>query len=416
MNDPDRLAPLDLVLDSSHDFIGMADATGVVTYLNRAARAMTRLPLEGPLPPLSILDFVPGQLRDMFATIVEPALRESGHWRGREALRSPVDGQQIPIEIDVFSLGRSRDGRLSGLMTVIHEISSPRESQVAAQRNEAALQVARMGHWEFDVAERQFEFNDLYYALHGLTAEQAGGYLMSAETFTARYVHPEDAHLVTQAIQAAAESSDPDFQFQREARILRADGTTRNVMVWFRVEKDPRGRTVRLHGVNQDITERKQVEEALRKSEFFLQKSQSVARVGSYWFWPSTGTWICSPALDEIFGIDATYRKDIDGWMGIVHPDHRAEMLDHLLKHVLAGRNRFDHEYRIVRPSDGRVLWVHGLGELELDATGAPTAMIGTIQDITERRRADDALKESEERFRTTLYSIADGVVTTDVS
>jgi two-component system CheB/CheR fusion protein len=78
-------------------------------------------------------------------------------------------------------------------------------------------------------------------------------------------VHPDDAHLVQETIQDAAVAEDPNYQFQTEARILRADGEARWVTVWFRIEKDVQGRTVRLYGVNQDITERKRAEEALRE-------------------------------------------------------------------------------------------------------------------------------------------------------
>jgi two-component system cell cycle sensor histidine kinase/response regulator CckA len=130
-----------------------------------------------------------------------------------------------------------------------------------------ALRVAHMGHWEFDVKIGLFTFNDQYYSLHGMTASQVGGYRMTAEEFSRRYVHPEDAPLVGAAIRRAVETTDPDFEYQVEARILRADGAVRWVTVWFRIEKDDNGRTSKLFGVNQDITERKQGEEALFASE-----------------------------------------------------------------------------------------------------------------------------------------------------
>ena len=110
-----------------------------------------------------------------------------------------------------------------------------------------------------------------------------------------------------------------------------------------------------------------------------------------------TGQWICSAALNDVFGIGDDYVKDVAGWIALVHPDEKDEMLRYLREHVLAGRNRFEREYRIVRHRDGQARWVHGLGELEFDEAGNPTKMIGTIQDITVRRQAEDALRASLE-------------------
>ena len=123
--------------------------------------------------------------------------------------------------------------------------------------------MARMGHWEFDVAADMFLFNDQYYTMHGVTAQDVGGYQMTAEAFAARFVHPDNAHLVRDAVRTAVDSEDPDGEHLLEARILRVDGEARWVTVWFRWEKDGQGRAVRLYGVNQDITERKRAEQEM---------------------------------------------------------------------------------------------------------------------------------------------------------
>jgi PAS domain S-box-containing protein len=96
--------------------------------------------------------------------------------------------------------------------------------------------------------------------------------------------------------------------------------------------------------------------------------------------------------LDEIFGTDAGFAKDVAGWLRLVHPDQRAEMAAYLSHHVLAEHQAFDREYRIIRHNDGQARWVLGLGELEFDPQGQPTKLIGTIQDITERKQAEEAL------------------------
>jgi PAS domain S-box-containing protein len=146
-----------------------------------------------------------------------------------------------------------------------------------------------------------------------------------------------------------------------------------------------------------DITERKLADGALRESEWLLRESQRVAQLGSYAFDPVAGTWKCSAVLDEIFGIEEGYRKDLNGWLAIVHPADRQGMKDYVDREVLANRLPFNREYRIVRCNDCEVRWVSGKGQLEVDEAGNVIRMIGTIQDITERKLAE---MEREQYFK----------------
>lgn len=137
--------------------------------------------------------------------------------------------------------------------------------------------------------------------------------------------------------------------------------------------------------------QRTRTEEALRESERLLLESQSVAQVGSYVLDIPSGTWESSPVLDSIFGIDQEYERSVEGWLAIVHPDVRQSMADYFAHDVLEGHARFNREYRIVRLDDGAERWVLGLGELQLDEGGRPVKMVGTIQDITHRKQAEEA-------------------------
>ncbi|MFA6015156.1 MAG: EAL domain-containing protein [Gallionellaceae bacterium] len=135
------------------------------------------------------------------------------------------------------------------------------QATAALRKSEAklseALQIARLGHWEYEVANNEFVFNDQYYSLHRTTAAQMGGYRMSAADFAQRLVHPDDAHLVGEQIQSAL--SEHDFNLhQVEVRIKCADGETRWVHVSYKVEENGLARLV---GTMQDITERKLAEQ-----------------------------------------------------------------------------------------------------------------------------------------------------------
>ncbi len=124
-----------------------------------------------------------------------------------------------------------------------------------------ALRIARMGHWEYEVASDEFIFNDQYYSLHETTAVAMGGYRMRSADFARRLVHPDSTSQVGATIQLALKSDDQNALIQVEARILCPSGEMRWVQVRLRIEKNDQGEVARLIGVNQDITEHKHSEQ-----------------------------------------------------------------------------------------------------------------------------------------------------------
>ena len=115
---------------------------------------------------------------------------------------------------------------------------------------------------------------------------------------------------------------------------------------------------------------RKEAEEALKESEFFFRESQRAAAIGSYKTDFIEGKWESSEVLNSIFGIDRSYDRSIQGWLGIVHPDDQAMMNQYLRDEVIAGREPFSKEYRILRKSTGETRWVNGLGEVKFALDG----------------------------------------------
>ncbi|MCR4373456.1 MAG: PAS domain S-box protein [Acidobacteria bacterium] len=182
-----------------------------------------------------------------------------------------------------------------------------------------------------------------------------------------------------------------------EYEIRRRDGSRRWVSENARAARDAGGVVQYYEGRLTDITERRLTQQALQDSERLLQESQLIAGLGSYVLDIPTGRWSSSTVLDTIFGIDDEYERSVDGWASLIHPEWQERMRRYFADEVLGQRGRFDMEYRVVRKSDGVARWVHGLGELEFDTQGHPLRMVGTISDITARRRAEEQIREQAE-------------------
>jgi PAS domain S-box-containing protein len=159
-----------------------------------------------------------------------------------------------------------------------------------------------------------------------------------------------------------------------------------------------------------DITTRKKAEESLIANEAFLNQTQLIANIGSYCVNLTTGNWTSSDVLNTIFGIDTSYEKDINGWQIIIHPEWRKTMMGYYTNEVINKKNDFNKEYKILRISDHTERWVHGIGKIMYNKRNEPTHLIGTIQDITEKRLIQESLRENEDRIRNLLDS-TDGIV-----
>ena len=183
-------------------------------------------------------------------------------------LHRKKDGTIFPIEV---SGGYFTEGSLCLHTAFIRDITERKEAEDNLRTSQLQLSdaahMARIAHWEYDGTTDEFILNDVFYALYGTTVEREGGYRMTRTEHAKRFIHPDDIEDLRRQV---AENRDPhprpDAIEQYEHRGIRRDGEIVHILTRNRVILDEEGHILRVVGVNQDITARKKMEDALGTS------------------------------------------------------------------------------------------------------------------------------------------------------
>ncbi len=184
-----------------------------------------------------------------------------------------------------------------------------------------------------------------------------------------------------------------------EKRFVRKDGT----IFWGRLNRSlvRDGDNVPQYFIAlvEDITEKIQAESALRDAQQRLILAQSAAHLGVCEWEPRTNVFTHSEEYARLYGLPPDHPKlTVEDLSKLIHPDDRA-LVQASVDDALERRHAWDTEYRVLWP-DGSVHWLHSKGAVFLDAAGKPSRTSGVVLDITESKRAEAVLRESEERFR----------------
>jgi PAS domain S-box-containing protein len=193
-----------------------------------------------------------------------------------------------------------------------------------------------------------------------------------------------------------------------ETRHRRKDGTTYPAEVRIR-PFSALGRRYAL-ALSRDISDRKRVEQAMWEGEERSRLAQEAGRVGIFDWNAITSRSVWTPEQEAIYELaPGEFVGTHDDWANRLHRDDRTRVLAELDRVVFDRCESMKMEYRIVRP-DGEIRWVDNRGRLRFTADGQFERLIGTTIDITEQKRAESAMRESEERYRR-LMDVLPGAV-----
>lgn len=184
-----------------------------------------------------------------------------------------------------------------------------------------------------------------------------------------------------------------------EKRYLRKDGESRLASQRLLLMRTEQGEPYYVIGIAEDITERRWAQEELRKTRDRLAEAQRLARIGN-WEWDvRSGRRWWSDEFYRIFGLDPQgVPADYEFFLGCIHPGDR-DATRGALSAALQERKDYAVDYRIVK-ADAEERTIHAQGRIVYDEAGAPERVLGTVQDVTEFRKAEEALRFSREQMR----------------
>lgn len=308
------------------------------------------------------------------------------------------------IELSSFPI-KDGQGRVTGIIEHVKDITERVRNQQALQESEAALQkaqhVAKMGSYELDLKTNIFTMSEELRTILGYGLDEQ----VTLDMIMERPI-PEDRPLIAQSIKRALTTgwSEQDLRYQAQ------DGQIHCMYTQGETSTDEQGRPVSLFGIAYDITDRKQAEAALAESE---EKYRKIFESGGQGFFLMTEVFLeCNDRVCEIW---ACSREDVIGHSPLdfspdVQPDgmRSAEKAQILIENALGGTPQ--HFYWQHRRKDGALIDC----DITLDSVTLKDKkiLLATMVDITEKKRAETALAESQQRFRNIVESSPMGIHT----
>lgn len=326
----------------------------------------------------------------------------------KETVRYRKDGSMLHVSIlgNPVVLG---EGQI-GVYGIYRDITDQKLAEETLRQSEekyrTIIETIEDGYFEVDLKGRFLFFNEALTRILGYSRKTLSR--MSYQDFTTA----KTASGVFREFNRVFSSGEPNLGFSWEARTRQ--GEIRSLETSVSLVRSRKHVPVGFRGIVRDVTERNRTEAALRESEerYRIMAENTGQLVYDYDLASGEIHW--TGAIEKVTGYSPEEfgRVDIDGWTERVHPDDRKRALNHLDAAARSG-GHFHHEYRFLAKS-GRYVHIVDNGSFLTDQGGESYRMIGTMSDVSERRRQESALSHEKELAQVTLHAIGDGVIRTD--
>jgi PAS domain S-box-containing protein len=409
------------LLDLTHDSVFVRDMNDVITYWNRGAEALygwSRDEAVGKISHQLTNTIFPAPLDE-----IDEELLRTGRWEG-ELVHTKRDGAKVVVA-SRWSLQRDEQGRPTAILETNNDVTGQKQALAELRDSEGRyrhiFQSAGVSLWEEDFSQVKAAIDDL--KAQGITDFRE--YLAAHPDFVLRAIAmvkiidvndttltllearskeellvslhsiflPETQEAFAAELIAIAEGR---TRFEAETVLRTLEGHRRSVLFTIVFPADSAALDSVMVSI-MDITERTRLDNELRRSQAYLIAAQELGNTGSWARRLSTGETYWSEEVFRIFGLDP---RTITASRAVAtlhwHPDDR-ESADRTIEDAMRDRRNYEMDARVIRP-DGSIRHVHIRGQPVFGPTGATDEYIGVVMDITDRKRAEHALRRARER------------------
>lgn len=395
--------------ESMMDAFVRVDMSGRIVEFNPVYRELLGYP-EEELRLKTYVEITPERWHEFEAQVISGQVLSRGFSDVYEKEYRRKDGTVFPVELRTF-LMKDESGKSNGLWAIVRDLTEKKKAEeLLQQRNryiETILEQAPIG-----------------FAIHAI--DDGAARFVSAR-FEEIYGVPRGTMDSHYTFFDAVWRNDPEFREQIRRRVV-ADMVSGDAsrMHWENVPvRTASGETRYISAMNiplpdqnlmistvQDVTEQVRAQKALQESEARLRLAAEAARFGSFSYGNSDRRFSCDSALLALFGLppDAAIEMDPTHVPEAMHPEDKEGFRAQLMRASDPyGPGILDAEFRIFS-ANGQVRWLRTIGKVTFSADHRPFRTDGIVQDISERKRANEALRTSEERFRDVTEMVSDFV------
>jgi len=319
-----------------------------------------------------------------------------------------INGKKIVVMANAH-LVKDEKGRVVRIEGTFTDFTDHKRSEEKLRETRDRLveaqEVAHMGSWEWDAVKDEISGSEELYRLFDVAPEG----LTRFSQFVER-LHPYDREHVQRDVADALEQNRP---YYTDYRVKLRDGGWRYLNARGRAFTDTNGKPVRMIGTCLDIKERKRAEEALLESQARLKEAQRIGRIGNWEYDLNKKQIFWSDMVFTLYGRDPQLGPPTAEEEAGYYSAEDYARLKECAKKASEGEP-YKIVVRVNLPNGGAVDAI-AIGNPVLNQFGQVDKIVGTVQDITDRKRAEKALRESEKRFRTLFEQAADMILLLEI-